>query len=49
LGLEGVEAIAVKLQFDYGSGGVSVAAYLQSSLDLGANAYDVARINFTTT
>ncbi len=36
--LEGLLALAVQLRLAYGSGGASIKAYLQTSLDQGATA-----------
>jgi hypothetical protein len=47
-GLDGVQAASFQAQFGYGSGGTSVTAYLQTSLDQGQNWVDVAAIQFIT-
>jgi hypothetical protein len=46
--LEGVKAISVQIALAYGSGGESVKAYLQTSLDGGATAMDIACFTFLT-
>jgi len=45
---DGLLALAAKIKFNYGSGGTSVAIYLQTSLDFGLTWQDVARFDFTT-
>lgn len=40
--------VAVQANFGYGSGGTSVDAYLQTSLDQGATWIDIAQFHFTT-
>jgi hypothetical protein len=40
--------LTVQANFTYGSGGTSVDAYLQTSVDGGATWTDVAEFNFTT-
>jgi len=47
-GLEGLLALAAQLRLAYGSGGTSVKAYLQTSLDQGATAIDIACAAFGT-
>lgn len=47
-GLEGALAIAAQLRLAYGSGGTSIKAYLQTSLDQGVTAIDVACFTFLT-
>lgn len=46
--LEGLLAMAAQLRLAYGSGGTSVKAYLQTSLDQGVTAIDIACFTFTT-
>lgn len=41
-------SLAVQANFAYGSGGTTVDAYLQTSLDQGATWIDVAQFHFTT-
>lgn len=41
-------SLAVQANFAYGSGGTTVDAYLQTSLDNGATWTDVAQFHFTT-
>jgi hypothetical protein len=41
-------SIAVQANFTYGSGGTSVDAYLQTSLDGGSTWIDIAQFHFTT-
>ena len=48
-GLEGLFAAAAQLRFTGGSGGTSVKAYLQTSLDQGTTAVDIACVVFATT
>jgi hypothetical protein len=45
-GLEGLLALAAQLRLAYGSGGTSIKAYLQTSLDQGITAIDVACFTF---
>ncbi|ANM12051.1 hypothetical protein [Rhizobium sp. N324] len=40
--------LAIQAKFAYGSGGTSVDAYVQTSLDGGATWIDIAEFNFTT-
>ena len=47
-GLEGLFALAAQLRLAYGSGGMSIKAYLQTSLDQGVTAIDVACFTFAT-
>ncbi|KAF2991152.1 hypothetical protein OGR47_02710 [Methylocystis sp. MJC1] len=47
-GLDGVQAITFQAQFLYGSGGSSVTAYLQTSIDQGNSWIDIAAVQFTT-
>jgi hypothetical protein len=47
-GLEGVTAITVQLALAYGAGGSTVKAYLQTSLDNGNSAIDIACFTFGT-
>jgi hypothetical protein len=46
--LEGMLSMSLVARFAYGSGGTSVAALVQTSLDGGTNWFDVARFDFTT-
>ena len=45
-GLEGLLALAAQLRLAYGSGGAAIKAYLQTSLDQGITAIDVACFTF---
>ena len=45
-GLEGLLALAAQLRLAYGSGGTAIKAYLQTSLDQGITAIDVACFTF---
>ena len=47
--LDGLLAAAAQLRFTGGSGGTSVKAYLQTSLDQGTTAVDIACVVFETT
>jgi hypothetical protein len=47
-GLSGMECVAAQLQFTCGGGGTTVSTYLQGSLDLGSNAYDISVVRFGT-
>lgn len=47
-GLEGLLALAAQLRLAYGSGGTSIKAYLQTSLDQGVTAIDIACFTFAT-
>ena len=46
--LGGMSGVALQADFDYGSGGTSVAAYVQTSLDQGQSWIDIASFHFTT-
>jgi hypothetical protein len=46
--LEGLLAMAASLRLSYGSGGSSVKAYLQTTLDQGTTAVDIACVVFGT-
>ncbi len=46
--LDGMLAMAAQLRLAYGSGGTSVKVYLQTSLDQGTTAIDIACAAFTT-
>lgn len=46
--LEGLLALAVSLRLQYGSGGTGIKAYLQTSLDQGQTAIDIACVAFGT-
>lgn len=48
VGLDGVTSLSAQLQFAYGSGGGTGKAFLQTSLDGGNTAIDVACITFAT-
>ena len=45
--LDGMSAVTIEANFQYGSGGTSVSAVVQTTLD-GTNWRDVARFDFTT-
>jgi hypothetical protein len=47
-GLEGILGAAAQMRLAYGSGGTSVKAYLQTSLDQGTTWIDAACFTFTT-
>jgi len=47
-GLGGAEVVALHANFDYGSGGTNVTAYVQTSLDLGTTWMDIACFVVTT-
>jgi hypothetical protein len=47
-GLEGMSAVTVECVFAYGSGGTSLSALMQTSLDEGVTWRDVVRFDFTT-
>ena len=47
-GLEGITALSASFRLAYGSGGTSVKAYLQTSLDQGSTWIDIACVTFTT-
>lgn len=44
--LAGMTSLAAQVRMLWGSGGTSIKAYVQSSLDQGNTAYDVALVNF---
>lgn len=44
-GLAGMKSVTAWLDFDYGSGGTSVAAVIQTSLDQGATWIDIIRFD----
>lgn len=44
--LEGLLALAASLRLQYGSGGTSIKAYLQTTLDQGTTAIDIACVVF---
>lgn len=46
--LDGLLALAAQLRLAYGNGGATIKAYLQTSLDQGATAIDIACFTFTT-
>ena len=48
-GLYGMKSLAVEANFVYGSGGTTVDAFLQTSLDGGSNWIDIAQFAFLTT
>lgn len=47
-GFDGVTALTAQLRFAYGSGGTSAVIYLQTSLDGGTTAVDIAAMAVTT-
>lgn len=47
-GLDGLLALASQIRLAYGSGGTSIKVYLQTSLDEGTTAIDIASFTFTT-
>lgn len=47
-GVPGATYAAIHANFDYGSGGTNVTAYVQTSLDQGATWMDIACFQFTT-
>lgn len=47
-GLSNVKALALQAAFDYGSGGTTAKAYVQTSLDGGTTWVDIAAFAFTT-
>ena len=47
--LAGMAALAAQVRFIFGTGGATVKVCLQSSMDQGSTAYDVAVVNFATT
>jgi hypothetical protein len=46
--LAGMATLAAQVRFMFGTGGVTVKVCLQSSMDQGATAYDIAVVNFAT-
>jgi hypothetical protein len=48
LGLAGMLAMAAQLRLQYGSGGTTVRAYIQTSLDQGVTPIDIACVLFGT-
>lgn len=46
--LDGMTAVTLEAQFQYGSGGTSASAVVQTTMDNGSNWRDVARFDFTT-
>ena len=40
--------LGLEAEFDYGTGGTSVDAYVQTSFDMGVSWIDVAEFHFTT-
>lgn len=46
--LDGMLSMSLVARFVYGSGGTSVAALVQTSLDGGTTWFDIARFDFTT-
>lgn len=46
--LAGMSKVVAWANFDYGSGGATVAAVIQTSLDQGTNWIDIIRFDFTT-
>lgn len=47
-GLDGALAIAASMRLAYGSGGSTIKVYLQTSLDQGTTAIDIACFTYTT-
>lgn len=47
-GFDGVAALTAQIRFAYGSGGTSAVIYLQTSLDGGTTAVDIAAVGVTT-
>lgn len=47
-GLEGCDFIGLQATFNYGAGGTTVKAWLQTSLDAGVTWFDIANFAFTT-
>jgi hypothetical protein len=47
-GLEGVKAVSVQIALAYGAAGATVQVYLQTTLDQGDTAIDIACFTFTT-
>lgn len=46
--LQGMQALTLQAELVYGSGGTSIAAVIQTSLDQGLNWIDICRFDFTT-
>jgi len=46
--LDGIEALSLVARFVYGSGGTSLAAVVQTTVDDGTIWHDIARFDFTT-
>lgn len=46
--LSGITALTCQVRFFYGSGGSTVQAYIQTSIDQGSTWFDIAAIGFTT-
>jgi hypothetical protein len=46
--ITGMAALAGQVRFMFGTGGATVKVCLQSSMDQGATAYDIAVVNFAT-
>jgi hypothetical protein len=46
--LAGMRSVALQASFKYGSGGTSVTAYVQTSLDQGQSWIDICAFEFTT-
>lgn len=47
-GLGGVDDISIEARFNYGSGGTTVKAWVQTSIDGGVSWFDIANFAFTT-
>jgi hypothetical protein len=46
--LDGMVGVTLQMQLAYGSGGTSIKAFLQTSLDSGQTAIDIASVTFAT-
>lgn len=46
--LDGMAALSAQVAFLYGSGGISLTAFLQTSFDQGVTSVDMAAVAFTT-
>jgi hypothetical protein len=47
-GLDGIRSMSAQLSLAYGSGGTSIDAYLQTTLDGGATWIDIGEVSWTT-
>lgn len=47
-GLDGIESVSAQIALNYGSGGSTINVYLQTSLDGGTTAIDIANRSWTT-